>query len=88
MGNLVYSVNGVYGKPCSNAKFTYIADLPNIVKRSSYDAYLNEQIDALYLDNVLMAERIMGSRGENGKLPEVHCFIFNYTDEKENEQVS
>ncbi|QJI10877.1 hypothetical protein GuL6_011 [Buttiauxella phage vB_ButM_GuL6] len=74
-------------KPCSNAKFMHIAGLPGMVTRTSYDSHYHEETTCVYLDDVLMAERIMQCVHFPGERPEVNCFIVGYYKGIVNEQV-
>lgn len=82
-----YAVDGVNGRPCSNAKFMHVAGLPGMLVKTSHDNYYMEETTSVYLGDELMAERIMGTVHFPGEKSSVNCFLFGYRKEIENDTV-
>lgn len=81
----VCMIDGVVGKPCTNAKFMHIAGLPGMNVETSYDCHYNEEVTMVYRNGEVMAMREMECIHFPGEKSKVDCFIFGYYKGIENE---
>lgn len=67
----------ILGKPCSNSKFMYIAGLPGMKVKNSFDHHFNEESTVIYKDGLTVAERIRECVHFPGSKPVSYCFLFS-----------